>query len=69
MFLKRAVKRFILTGKININFCELFNPDEILGDHYYRIDDYYFLFQSFAYTVEHYKTHIRNSLVIIATKD
>ena len=69
MFLKRAVKKFLLTCKININFYELFKPDEILGDHYYRINDYYFLFQSFGYTVEHYKTNIRNSLVFIATKN
>ena len=68
MFLKRIVKHFMLTRKININFYELFKPDEIAGDHYYRIDDYYFLFQSFGYNVEHYKTNIRNSLVIIATK-
>jgi ubiquinone/menaquinone biosynthesis C-methylase UbiE len=69
MLLKRAIKHFILTRKISINFYELVKPDEISGDHYYRIDDYYFLFQSFGYTVKHYKTNIRNSLVIIATKD
>jgi SAM-dependent methyltransferase len=69
MFLKRVVKRFILTRKININFYELFKPDEITGDHYYRLDDYYFLFQSFGYTVKYYKTNIRNSLVFIATKN
>lgn len=69
MFLARIVKRFLLTRKINLNFHELFPPDEILGDHYYRIDDYYFLFQSLGYKVEHYKTNIRKSLIIIAAKE
>ena len=68
-YLKRVVKHLILTYKITVNFYELFPPDEELGDHYYRLDDYYFLFQSLGYKVEHYKTNIRNSLVIIATKD
>lgn len=68
-YLKRVVKHLILNYKISVNFYELFPPDEELGDHYYRIDDYYFMFQSVGYKVEHYKTNIRNSLVFIATKD
>lgn len=68
-FFKRVVKHFILTRKLNVNFYELFKPDEKLGDHYYRIDDYYFLFQSIGcYKIEYYQTNIRNSLVVIARK-
>jgi len=67
-YLKRVVKHLILTHKITVNFYELFPPDEELGDHYYRLDDYYFLFQALGYKVEHYETNIRNSLVFIAMK-
>ncbi|OQX91513.1 MAG: hypothetical protein B6D58_07695 [candidate division Zixibacteria bacterium 4484_95] len=67
-YLKRIVKYLIINRKISVSFYELFPPDGESGDHYYRLDDYYFMFQALGYTVEHYRTNIRNSLVIIAMK-
>ncbi len=65
---KRVLKSFLTTGKLNFNFYELFKPDDILGDHYYRMQDYYFMFGSLGYIVQHHATNISNSVIIIATK-
>jgi ubiquinone/menaquinone biosynthesis C-methylase UbiE len=54
---KRMVFRFLSTlvfqQKFSTNFYELFTPDNQLGDHYYRQSDYYFMFQSMGYSVQH----------------
>ena len=77
---KSYIKRFVRINIANLlngtfftkglvsNFYELFLPDEILGDHYYRLSDYYFMFQSFGFKVRHLKSNIRNSFILCATK-
>lgn len=68
LFLRRAVKTALLEGKLTLNFRELFKPDDVLGDHYYRLNDYYTMFRSLGYCIEYHKTNIRNSMLIIARK-
>lgn len=54
---KRVLRRFLLTllrrKKLTTDFYELFPPDEVLGDHYYRRSDYYFMFGAMGYDVRH----------------
>lgn len=56
--LKRFIRRFmsvlIKAKKITTNFYELFTPDPVAGDHYYRNSDYYFMFRALGYDVKHY---------------
>jgi SAM-dependent methyltransferase len=54
---KRIIKRFLFTllrrKKVTADFYELFPPDEVLGDHYYKRSDYYFMFGAMGYDVKH----------------
>jgi SAM-dependent methyltransferase len=54
---RRLIKRFAKTllqqRRIVTDFRALFPPDPVLGDHYYRYSDYYFLFNAMAYDVKH----------------
>jgi len=55
---KRIFRRFISSiikdRKITFEFRELFRPDQVLGDHYYRVSDYFFMAEAtgFACQVE-----------------
>jgi SAM-dependent methyltransferase len=65
----KSMTRFALKNKkISFNSHELFARDDLLGDHYYKLDDYYFMFQSCGYKVNHFESNIRNSMVLIAQK-
>ena len=33
---------------MTVNFYDLFPPDQILGDHYYRVSNYQFMFEAFG---------------------
>jgi len=68
-YFKRIVKIFLKTFKLQTDFHELFKPDEMDGDRYYRLDDYYFLFNSLGYSLSHYKTNLKDSLAFIAIKN
>lgn len=54
---KRIVRRFLSSivkdRKWTTNFFELFAPAPI-GDHYYRVSDYYLMFRTFGYRLRHY---------------
>ncbi|MGE0268285.1 MAG: class I SAM-dependent methyltransferase [Candidatus Omnitrophota bacterium] len=52
--IKRILVNLIRNGKWTTNFYELFPPDPVLGDHYYRCSDYYFMFRSMGYSIAHY---------------
>jgi ubiquinone/menaquinone biosynthesis C-methylase UbiE len=65
--LKRIVSHFMKTGKINFNFHKLWKPDIKLGDHYYRVKDYYFMFEILGYDLTHIKID-SNSVIYIANK-
>jgi len=51
--IKRFVKVLLLQRRIVADFRALFPPDPVLGDHYYRHTDYYFLFDAMAYDLKH----------------
>ena len=69
--LKRIIRRFISNlikrGKLTFNFYDLFQPDQRLGDHYYRVSDYQFLFKSLGYSLE-YKILKNGNVIYIADK-
>jgi len=67
-FIKRIIKMYLKRKKIITNFYKLFPPDDILGDHYYRISDYYFMFESLGYSVLNFKSNVRNSMIVLAIK-
>ena len=68
-YVKKLIKYSIKNMKIETNFYKFYRPDNILGDHYYRISDYYFIFQSYGYSVQHFTSTIRNSMIVIAIKN
>ena len=69
--IKKIIIKFIynlIKKKISFNFFELFPPDPILGDHYYRVSDYEFLFKSFGFSLKYEKTLNRNCIFIADKK-
>jgi ubiquinone/menaquinone biosynthesis C-methylase UbiE len=50
---RRFVKVLLRDRRIETKFQKLFPPDAVLGDHYYRISDYYFLFSAMGYLAKH----------------
>jgi ubiquinone/menaquinone biosynthesis C-methylase UbiE len=54
---RQVARRFLATiirsGKIVTDFYQLFPPDRESGDHYYRVADYYFMFRSSGYRLQH----------------
>lgn len=48
---RRMIRKLLHERKLCTNFYELFPPDDILGDHYYRVSDYYFFSQLLGYEV------------------
>lgn len=51
---KKIVRRFFSSvakeHKINSQFRKLFPPDPVLGDHYYRVSDYFFIAESLGFS-------------------
>ncbi len=50
---KRFIKVLVQNRRIVTSFRELFPPDPVLGDHYYRLSDYEFLFSAMGYHARH----------------
>ncbi len=52
----RKIRRFLVkllrNRNFTLDFYELFPPDSVLGDHYYRYSDYRFMFTSLGYTLK-----------------
>lgn len=55
------------SGRLPESFQDVFPTDPILGDHYYRRSDYYFLLGAFGYEVRHIKTG-RSKCIYMARK-
>lgn len=53
--------------RLSTNFYENFPADDVTGDHYYRLSDYYMFFQLLGYKVYHRMVN-NGSLVFVATK-
>jgi hypothetical protein len=54
--LKRVIRRFfasiIKDKKFTFQFRELFIKDPVLGDHYYRVNDYFFMFEAAGFSCQ-----------------
>jgi|SRR5450631_1846149 len=53
-FVKRFLKVLLSERRLVTRFDQLFPPDPVLGDHYYRQSDYYFLFSAMGYKAKHH---------------
>jgi len=65
--LKGLLGILVKEKRLETNFYKIFPPDKNLGDHYYRLSDYYLFFQLLGYKLNHKK--IGTSLVFIASKN
>lgn len=68
MLIRRFLSRLMKKRKFTLNFFELFPPEAVGGDHYYRKSDYYFLFQTIGYSVKHLVLE-NDSVIYIADKN
>lgn len=68
----RIIRRFLSTlirqQKIAICFHELFPPDQVLGDHFYRDSDYYSMFGSLGYDLKQFHFGGENVIYIADKK-
>jgi SAM-dependent methyltransferase len=69
MFIRRILKHFVQRRKFSTNFYQLFPSDKEVGDHYYRISDYYFLFGSLGYSLQYDSAPSSDNLVFYAKKE
>jgi ubiquinone/menaquinone biosynthesis C-methylase UbiE len=65
---RRIIKKLLFEGKYCTNFQELFPPDQMLGDHYYRVGDYHNFFQSVGYKVVKCSVQNNQSVMFITEK-
>lgn len=49
---RRFLKKLIVGRGFTLDFYEMFPPDPVAGDHYYRKSDYRFIFGSMGYSLE-----------------
>ena len=66
--MRRALGKVLRERKLTANFYELFPPDDTLGDHYYRVSDYYFFNQMLGYQVVSFTVTPHQTATIISTK-
>ena len=59
---KRFLTTLIKNRRFTTNYYEMFTPDQVLGDHYYRQSDYFFMFGSIGYSTIH--QHLKNNNII-----
>lgn len=65
---KKCIGRLLRGEKIHNNFYKNFPPDPVLGDHYYRLSDYDFLFNSLGYSLEIKYLPFVKRAVMVGTK-
>lgn len=53
LILRRFASLLVRQHRLTTNFFELFPPDPVLGDHYYRASDYSFMFGTIGYALQH----------------
>jgi len=64
-----AIVSSLRRGRIPRSFCDLFPPDNVLGDHYYRRSDYYFVFRSLGYNIKHKVLDAKNMMYVADKED
>lgn len=67
MIIRRFISNFIKKKTINFNFYDLFPADNILGDHYYRVSDYFFMFNSLGFSLKYEKLN-DGAIIYVADK-
>jgi len=72
MGVTRIVRKMISTlvkkGRFCSNFYDLFPPNDVSGDHYYRVSDYYMFLQMLGYKVVKFSVQKKQLAVFIAEK-
>lgn len=66
--IRRMIKKLLIERTFCSNFYELFPPDQDLGDHYYRVSDYYFFLQMIGYRVVKFSVQNKQSAMLISEK-
>jgi SAM-dependent methyltransferase len=66
---RRALKLMLTERRLCTNFYELFPPDDVWGDHYYRISDYHMFMQLAGYKVVNFSIQRGRSAVVIASRE
>ncbi len=66
---RRMIRTLLRERRLCTNFYELFPPEEAMGDHYYRISDYYFFNQLLGYRVVSFDVSRHRTATIIAEKE
>jgi ubiquinone/menaquinone biosynthesis C-methylase UbiE len=51
---RRILRKLVRERRLVTDFYALFPPDEDTGDHYYTRSDYYFMFRSMGYEIQHH---------------
>lgn len=62
------IKALLRIKKPSLDFFNLFPPDDILGDHYYRLNHYKWMFHFLGYDLKHYKSTQNDTIIFIAQK-
>lgn len=65
---RRVIKMLLLDRRLCTNFYELFPPEDAMGDHYYRISDYYFFNQLLGYRMISVGVSPHRTATVIAQK-
>ena len=65
---RRMIKMLLRERKFCSNFYELFPPDEMAGDHYYRVSDYYLFLQMIGYELLEVSVQKKAMAAFIAEK-
>jgi ubiquinone/menaquinone biosynthesis C-methylase UbiE len=63
--IKRIFKTLLQEGRFTTNFYELFKPHPIMGDHYYRVSDYFFIAKSLGFNVLLSRLRSGNAMYIL----
>ncbi len=61
-FVRRLLRTLILEKKLVTGFDALFPPDPVLGDHYYTLSDYRFMFRSMGYKLDYFVQSSGNAM-------
>ena len=67
MIIRRFISNLIRKKSISFNFYDLFPADNILGDHYYRVSDYFFMFSSLGFSLKYEKLN-NGAVIYVADK-
>jgi SAM-dependent methyltransferase len=66
---RRACKILLTKRRLCTNFYELFPPDDIWGDHYYRVSDYHMFLQMLGYRMVKFSVQRQGTAVVIGAKN